>query len=292
MAIRKAVIAIAGFGTRFLPATKVVPKELMPIVDKPVVQYLVEEAVGAGITDICLVTRPGNTAVAEHFARSPELEAQLAESKNTDRLQMIRAISEMARFTFVPQGNHLPYGNGSPLLAAKEFIGQDDAFVFMFGDDMVVSDTPCVKQLVDLYEARNPGAVIAAQSVPKSETSRYGIVKLKPGSEPPEMESIIEKPNPDQAPSTLAQFGRFVLSGRILEILEGLDLGKDNELWLTDAIDKLSKESRVLVKEIEGTWYTIGDPLRFLIASIQFALRDPSISNQVADYLRQTRSTL
>ena len=135
-----------------------------------------EEAVGAGITDICLVTRPGNTAVAEHFARSPELEAQLAESKNTDRLQMIRAISEMARFTFVPQGNHLPYGNGSPLLAAKEFIGQDDAFVFMFGDDMVVSDTPCVKQLVDLYEARNPGAVIAAQSVPKSET--WGFVCL------------------------------------------------------------------------------------------------------------------
>lgn len=292
MPVKKAVIAIAGFGTRFLPATKILPKELMPIVDKPVVQYLVEEAVGAGITDICLVTRPGNTAVAEHFAPSPDLEAQLAETKNADRLEMIRAIPKLARFTFVPQGPELPYGNGSPLLAARDFLGKDDAFVFMFGDDMVLSQTPCVKQLVDLYEAQKPGAVIAVQSVPKSETNRYGIVKLKPGANPPEMASIIEKPAPEQAPSTLAQFGRFVLSGRILQILDGLGLGKDNELWLTDAIDKLSSESRVLVKEIEGTWYTIGDPLRFLIASIQFALKDPAISKQFANYLRETGSTL
>jgi len=286
LSIYKAVIAVAGYGTRFLPATKVVPKELLPIVDKPVVQYLVEEAVTAGIEDIILVTRAGTQAVADHFDSSRELEIQLAEGRNNELLDMVQAIPTMANFAIVRQGRHLPYGNGSPLLAAKSFIAKDEPFVYMFGDDMVMSDTPCVKQLMDVYEEHRPGAVIAVQDVPPAETHRYGIVEIKPDSQPMELKSIIEKPKPGQTSSTLAQFGRFVLSARAIEILDNLELGKNNELWLTDAIDKLSRENRVLVKQTEGTWYTIGDPLRYLIANVEYGLRDPKIGQEFAEYLR------
>ena len=286
MRITKAVIAVAGLGTRFLPATKVVAKELLPIVDKPIVQYLVEEAVESGIEDIILVTRPGTQTIADHFDSSQELELQLQEQGKTDLLQRVQAIPKLANFAFVRQGRHLPYGNGTPLLAAKRFLGKDEPFVYMFGDDMVLADKPCVQQLIELYQAHQPAAVVAVQNVPHEETARYGIVKLKDNTQPAEMESIVEKPRPEDAPTTLAQFGRFVLSPRLLEILENLELGKDNELWLTDAIDKLSGEGRVLVCEVQGQWYTTGDPLRFLIASVEYALRHPEFGKPFAEYLK------
>src|SRR5262249_29168011 len=158
--------------------------------------------------------------------------------------------------------------------AAREFLG-NEPFVYMFGDDMVLADKPCARQMIEVFERHQPGAMIAVQDVPPSETNRYGIVKLKPNTDPPEMESIVEKPAPGKAPSTLAQFGRFVLTPRVVEILERRELGLGNELYLTDAIDKLSREARVLVQRIEGTWHTIGDPLRYLIASAEYALRHP-----------------
>lgn len=289
MRITKAVIAVAGYGTRFLPATKAVPKELLPIVSKPAIQYLVEEAVQAGIEDIILVTRPGTQAIADHFDSSRELEIQLEEANDTEHLRMVRDIPALANFAFVRQGRDLPYGNGSPLLAARSFISRDEPFVYMFGDDMVMGDIPAVKQLVDVYEKHRPGGVIAVQQVPQEETHRYGIVKLKPDTEPAEMESIIEKPAPGKAPSRLAQFGRFVFSPRIIEILQDLDLGKDNELWLADAVDKLSREAPVLVQQVQGTWFTIGDPLRFLIANVEYALRDPHIGKDFAAYLKTVK---
>jgi UTP--glucose-1-phosphate uridylyltransferase len=202
------------------------------------------------------------------------------------KLQALNSIREAANFAVVHQGQHLPYGNGSPLLAAKSFLSHDEPFVYMFGDDMVLSNTPCVKQLIDTFEKHQPGGVVAVQNVPREETSRYGIVELKPGSDPPEMKAVIEKPDPESAPSTLAQFGRFVFSGQVVDILEKLELGKDNELWLADAIDKLSQNQRVLVEEIKGTWYTTGDPLRFLIACIEYGLRDPEIGAELAEYLK------
>lgn len=297
MNIRKAVMAVAGYGTRFLPATKVQPKEMLPIVDKPVIQYLVEEAVDAGIKDIIFVTRSGTQAIADHFDSSRELEIHLESQKKAEAAAVIKRLPQMANFAFVRQGRNLPYGNGSPILVAKHFLDPDEPFVFMFGDDLVCAKKPCVKQLIDLFVAEKPGAVVAFQDVPRPETRHYATPKLKPGSHPPEIETIIEKPNPEEAPSTLAQLGRFVLSYRVVEILERFvregRLGKGNELYLTDAIDQMCREgSRVLAHMIEGQWYTTGDPLRFLITNIEYALRRPDLGKDLAGYLRSLNLSL
>ena len=284
--ITKAVIAVAGYGTRFLPATKVQPKEMLPIVDKPIVQYLVEEAVASGIEDIILVTRSGTQAVANHFDSSPDLEVHLERQQNEHYLKIVRDIPQMASFAIVRQARHLPYGNGTPLLAARRFIGNDEPFVFMFGDDLVLSDTPCVKQMIDVYQRERPAAVVAFQDVPREETCRYGIARLKEGTDPPEMESIVEKPAVEEAPSTLAQIGRFVLSPEVIRILETIHVKQGTELYLTDAIAQLCRRDRVIVHPIEGKWLTTGDPLRFLIANVEYALRDASISADFAKYLR------
>ena len=284
MTIKKAVIAVAGFGTRFLPATKNLPKELMPIVDKPVVQYLVEEAVESGIEDVILVVRPGSQGIADHFDSSRELEIHLQEQNKPDLLEAVQRLPKLANFAVVRQGRHLPYGNGTPLLAARRFLG-NEPFVYMFGDDMVLSQTHCVRQLIDVYNKHKPSAVIAAQEVTQEETKRYGIVKLKPGTSPPEMEALVEKPAPEKAPSRLAQFGRFILPPRVVELLETTALNR-GELYLADAIDTLCREGRVLVHRVDGTWYTMGDPLNFLKATIAYALAHPTIGKDVAAYLR------
>ncbi len=285
MKIKKAVIAVAGYGTRFLPATKVVPKELLPIIDKPVIQYLVEEAVQAGIEDIVLVTRCGTGLIADHFDSSRELELHLAEQKKDNYLAAVQALPKMANFCQIRQARHLPYGNGTPILAAKDFLG-NEPFAYMFGDDVVLSKTPCIKQLINVYVKHEPAAVVAFQKVPPSEISRYGSARLKPGTDPAELELIIEKAPPEKAPSMLAQLGRFVLSPRIIDILERRELGLGNELYLTDAIDKLCREGRVIAHTIEGEWHTTGDPLRFLITNIATALRRPDMAGPLAAYLR------
>src|SRR5512136_935653 len=196
MKITKAVIAVAGYGTRFLPATKVQPKEMLPIVDKPVVQYLVEEAVASGITDIILVTRSGNQALEDHFDSSRELEIHLEAQGKMRELEEVQRIPTMANFIYVRQTKDMPYGNGTPLLCAKSLIHPDEAVVYMFGDDIVKSEVPCAKQLMDVYDECHPAAVIAAQEVPLDEISRYGVPKLKPGAGRRELEYIVEKPSP------------------------------------------------------------------------------------------------
>jgi UTP--glucose-1-phosphate uridylyltransferase len=192
----------------------------------------------------------------------------------------------LANVALVRQTVDLPYGNGSPILAAKGLLG-DEPFAYMFGDDMVHSRVPCIGQLIELFTAHRPAAVIAAQNVPVSETNRYGIAKLKPGTAPPELDSIIEKPKPEAAAGTLAQLGRFVLSPKIVEHLAAMHPGPGEELYLTDAIHRLSQHDRVLVHEIEGTWYTTGDPLRFLKTNIEYALRHPEIRKDLSAYLRE-----
>jgi UTP--glucose-1-phosphate uridylyltransferase len=295
MKITKAVIAVAGYGTRFLPATKVQPKEMLPIVDKPVVQYLVEEAVASGITDIILVTRSGNQALEDHFDSSRELEIHLESQKKWRELEEIQRIPTMANFIYVRQTKDMPYGNGTPLLCARSLIHPDEAVVYMFGDDIVKSEVPCAKQLIDVYDECHPAAVIAVQEVPAQEVSHYGVPKLKPGTGHRELEYIVEKPSPANAPSNLAQLGRFVLSSKIIGILEDLkeSLKKENskggengELWLTDAIDRLAETDTVIVHPIEGKWLTTGDPLRFLKTTVEFALDRPDIGAEFAEYLR------
>ena len=286
MPITKAVIAVAGYGTRFIPATKVQPKEMLPIVDKPVVQYLVEEAVASGITDVVLVTRSGNQALEDHFDSSRELELHLEAQEKWRELEEIRRISSMANFIYVRQGKEMPYGNGTPLLCAKSLIHRDEAVVYMFGDDIVKSKVPCAKQLIEVYERYRPEAVIAVQEVPSDEIHRYGVVKLKESTDHNELEYIVEKPSRDKAPSNLAQLGRFVLSHRIIDELENLRVGKGGELWLTDAIGQLAKTDPVLVHPIDGTWFTTGDPLRFLKTTVAFALDRPDIGPEFAAYLK------
>ncbi len=191
----------------------------------------------------------------------------------------------MAHIAMVRQGRHLPYGNGTPLLAARSFIGADEPFVFMFGDDLVLSDVPGCKQLIELYEKHNPAAVVAAQAVPREETKKYGIVAVKPNTSPAEMASIVEKPKPEEAPSLLAQLGRFVLTPRVIDVLEKTPRGKGNELYLTDALASLCKREKVLVHPIEGQWLTTGDPLNFLKATVIYALRHPEVGKPFKEFL-------
>ena len=286
MKITKAVIAVAGYGTRFIPATKVQPKEMLPIVDRPVVQYLVEEAVASGITDIILVTRSGNQSLEDHFDSSRELELHLETQGKTRELDEVQRIPDLANFIYVRQNKNLPYGNGTPLLSAKSLINPNEAVVYMFGDDVVKSDVPCAKQLIDVYDKYQPAAVIAVQEVPIREINRYGAAKLKPGTDRNELESIVEKPSPADAPSNLAQLGRFVLSYKTIEVLESLTVAQGDELWLTDAIDHLAATDSVIVHPIEGKWYTTGDPLRFLRTTVEFALDREDIGPRFAEFLR------
>lgn len=291
MKIRKAIIPVAGYGTRFLPATKAQPKEMLPIVDKPTVQYVVEEIVAAGITDIIFVTRRGNHMLEDHFDSNIELERQLEAAGKKDRLQQVRDINKLAHFYYVRQTRDMPYGNGTPLLAAKELIG-DEPFVYVFPDDVVDSKVSATKQLVQTYEKLdNPSAIIGVQEMPEEVLSSYGVVKLKRGAkEMPggamRVESVVEKPAPGTAPSNLAQFGRFILTPEVIRALEKQPLGKDNELWLTDALMAVAKKKPVYAKAIDGTWYTTGDPLNYLKATIAFGLKHPKIGGDFAKYLR------
>ena len=292
MKITKAVIAVAGYGTRLLPATKAVPKEMLPVLDRPCIQHLVEEAAHSGITDIILVTRPGSEAIDQHFATSPALEAHLVEQRKDALLKVVRDVASLANVTSVIQGADLPYGNGSPILAAKAHLTSGEPFVYMFGDDLVLSEVPAVKQLVDTFMAHTPAAVVAVQEVPNEMTSAYGIVATKPGTDPLEMRSIIEKPSPENAPSRLAQFGRFALSYKVVEILEQTAVGKGNELWLTDAIARLCEEDRVLVQKVDGNWFTTGDHYQLLVANIEYALADPDTRSRLAPYLKRKAADL
>jgi UTP--glucose-1-phosphate uridylyltransferase len=198
----------------------------------------------------------------------------------------VRAISQLANFALVRQTARLPYGNGSPILAARRFIG-DEPFAYLFGDDLVLSETPCVRQLAALFEAHEPAAVVAAQEVPREEINRYGAIALKPGRAPLELESVVEKPDPERAPSTLAQLGRFVLSPKVVDLLLAAKVRPGEELYLTPAIHQLSKTDRVLVHSIEGTWHTTGDPLRFMKANVEYMLRSEEFGPDCAAHLRE-----
>lgn len=280
--VRKAIIAVAGSGTRFLPATKAQPKEMLPIVDKPIVQYVVEELVASGITDIILVTKWDKKTLEDHFDRSFELEYSLEQAGKKKLLDDIRRISTMANFIYVRQKG--PYGNGTPILSAANLV-EDEPFVFAWGDDLVLSKTPFTKKLIENFEQNN-APVIGVQSVPKSHVDRYGIVKLRPGTK--EMELVVEKPAVDKAPSRLAQFGRMILTPEIVKILRETKLGKGNELWVTDAISSyVAAGGRFMVEEVtDGEWLTTGDPLNYLKAVVNYSLAREDIGPEFRSYLK------
>ena len=287
--VSKAVIAVAGYGTRFLPVTKNQPKEMLPIINKPIVQYLVEEAVASGIKNIILVTRFGQTSLENHFDSNLELEMQLEKNGKKEKLEEVQRVNRMANFIFVRQGRHLPYGNGTPLLCVKDLLIPGERFVYMFGDDLVLAKKPCTKQIIDYSDKKSGAVTVAVQEVPLAEVSRYGIYQLKKGSQD-QVAKAIEKPEPDKAPSRLAQFGRFVLNTDVVKIMGNHHrlgrLGKDNELWLIDALIEYAQNHPVFAARIEGKWMTTGDPLRYMKTQVAFALDRKDIGPEFKKYLQ------
>jgi len=286
--VTKAVIAAAGYGTRFLPATKNQPKEMLPIIDKPIIHYLVEECVASGITDIILVTRAGQHIMEDYFDNNLELERSLSDNGKEDRLKIIQDIPLMANFVYVRQKKHLPYGNATPLLVAQDLIDDDEAFVYLFGDDMTLADTPVVKQLISVYERYQPSAVLAVQEVPDDEVNRYGTVKYKENSEVPyAIELGLEKLPVGEAPSNMAQFGRFIFTRDVIDEAQKVHTGKDGELWIIDLLNALAQQGKTVIGQpIQGEWLTTGDPLRYLKATVQFALNRADLSADFKKYLQ------
>ena len=289
MKIKKAIIAAAGFGTRFLPATKVTPKETLPILNVPIIQYLVEELVDSGIKEIIIVTKPNDKAFKNYFSRDKKLEKYLKDTGKEDLAEKIKDISKMAKIRFVPQGKDLPYGNGTPILAAKKYIKEGDNFAYMFGDDMTLADVPVTRQLMDVFEKENPKAVLAVQEVELKEVSRYGVVSYKTdGKNKYEINGIIEKPSIEAAPSRMAQFGRFVLSYDVMVEAEKRKIGKGNELWLTDMLDSLVRRGeKVIAQPIDGEWLTTGDPLRYIQTTLKFAMKRPDIKDDLLKFIKE-----
>lgn len=283
----KGVITIAGYGTRFLPASKAVPKEMFPIAGVPLIQHHIESLVAAGITEIIVVVRDGSEVVRRHFTPNSDLERHLEKAGKSALLEEIRRISNLANIVFVRQSEALPYGNASPALAAQPWLSPGEPFYYMFGDDIILSDVPVPKQMLAAFHRHQPAAVLSTQQVADDETHLYGCVELKPGSEN-ELARIVEKPAPDTAPSNWVQVGHFVFTPEIFDVLGGSqsELGKGGELWLADAVDRLADRASVIVQPIEGLWMAAGDPLRHLKANIEMSLRRDDMRADLLAYLR------
>ncbi|MEK7524646.1 MAG: UTP--glucose-1-phosphate uridylyltransferase GalU [Patescibacteria group bacterium] len=284
--IRKAVFPAAGFGTRFLPVTKAQPKEMLPIVDKPVIQYLVEEAVASGIEEIIIVTGRGKRSIEDHFDYSYELEQTLVERGKRDLIKEVRKISEMAKFVYVRQPR--PLGDGHAILCAKEVIG-NEPFAVLFGDDLVDSKVPALKQLINIYEKKH-APVIALQRIDKKDSQKYGIIKPKNGNGDGrlhEIEALVEKPKPQQAPSDLSIIGKYILTPEVLETLEHARKGADGEIRLIEAFRMLCGKTPLYGYEVEGERYDTGDKLGFLEATIHYALKRPDLGPALKRYLER-----
>lgn len=288
MRLTKAVIAAAGYGTRFLPVTKVQPKEMLPLIDKPIIQYLVEELVASGIKEIIMVTRAGQHTLEDHFDSSPALENILEANGKIEHLKIVRQIPRLANFIYLRQTKDYPYGNGTPLLVAAPLLEKNEPFVYLFGDDVVKSKIPATKQLSRVWFRYKPAAVLGVQEVPWKEIYKYASIKYKKNSKiPNQVEGVLEKLPPNKAPSNMAQFGRFILTWKVIEILKKQKLGKGGELWLADALNILAKKEVVIAQPIKGTWLTTGDPLSWLKTNLEFALEREEMREELLRFLRQ-----
>jgi UTP--glucose-1-phosphate uridylyltransferase len=282
--VRKAIIPAAGLGTRFLPATKAMPKEMLPIVDKPTIQYIVEEAIESGIEDIIIVTGKGKRAIEDHFDHAFELEQNLFEKGKFDLLEKVKQSSKLADIHYIRQKE--PKGLGHAVNCAKKFIG-DEPFAVLLGDDIVQAEKPCLKQLIEKYE-ETTASIIGVQQVPDNQTHRYGIIE--PSSSFNNLygvKNFVEKPKQGTAPSNLAIMGRYILTPEIFTYLDEQETGAGGEIQLTDAIQKLNKYQRVFAYDFEGTRYDVGEKLGFIMAIIEFVLKDKEISNQLITELER-----
>lgn len=281
--VRKAVIPAAGLGTRFLPATKATPKEMLPIVDKPTIQYIVEEALASGIEEILIITGRSKRAIEDHFDRSIELELNLEASGKMAELEMVKEISGI-RIHYTRQKE--PRGLGHAILCAKQFVG-DEPFAVLLGDDVVDGQVPALKQLIDVYD-RTGASVLGVQEVPQEKVSSYGIVDSQPTEEARTftVSDMVEKPAVEEAPSRLAVLGRYVINPEVFDILEQTPPGRGNEIQLTDALKVLAKKQAMYAYNFEGRRYDVGDKQGFLEATVEMALKRPDLRDKFLAYLK------
>ncbi|WP_049383175.1 UTP--glucose-1-phosphate uridylyltransferase GalU [Staphylococcus epidermidis] len=282
--IKKAIIPAAGLGTRFLPATKAMPKEMLPILDKPTIQYIVEEASKAGIEDIIIVTGKHKRAIEDHFDNQKELEMVLENKGKAELLEKVQYSTDLANIFYVRQKEQK--GLGHAIHTAKQFIG-NEPFAVLLGDDIVESDTPAIKQLMAVYEETGH-SVIGVQEVPESDTHRYGVIdpSAKEGSRY-EVRQFVEKPKQGTAPSNLAIMGRYVLTPEIFDYLETQEKGAGNEIQLTDAIERMNSKQQVYAYDFEGNRYDVGEKLGFVKTTIEYALKDPEMSQDLKAFIKQ-----
>lgn len=282
MKIKKAVIPVAGLGTRFLPATKVIPKEMLPIVDKPCIQYIIEEAVNSGIEEIIIVSKKGKQSIEDHFDIAYELECTLKERKKLKVIQELNRIEKLAKFVYVRQDR--PLGDGHAILCAYELV-KNEPFAVLFGDDIYDSKVPGIKQLIKVYQKYN-SPCIGIQKIQKKESEKYGIIKAKTKIEDAyEIENLVEKPRPNKAPSNLAITGKYIVTPDLLEELKSVKRGKNKELRLIDGMQKYVKKHAIYGKEIQGQRFDTGDKLGFLKATAHFALKNKEIGKDFRKYL-------
>jgi UTP--glucose-1-phosphate uridylyltransferase len=281
--IKKAIIPAAGLGTRFLPATKAMPKEMLPIVDKPTIQYIVEEAIEAGIEDIIIVTGKGKRAIEDHFDSAPELEQNLIEKEKFALLEEVQKSTNLVDIHYIRQKS--PQGLGHAVLCAKKFIG-DEPFAVLLGDDIVQSERPCLKQLIEQYE-KLESSVIGVMSVPESETHRYGVINpLEQIDRLYQVKEFVEKPKQGTAPSNKAIIGRYVFTPQIFKFLEEKEIGAGGEIQLTDAIEKLNQIQRVFAYEFEGNRYDVGEKLGFVQTTLEFALQKEELREDLIQSMK------
>lgn len=281
--IRKAIIPAAGLGTRFLPATKAQPKEMLPIVDKPTIQYIIEEAVASGIEEILIITGRSKKCIEDHFDKSVELELELEKSGKEQMLKMVREISDMVDIHFIRQKE--PRGLGHAISCAKTFVG-NEPFAVLLGDDIVYNEgRPCLKQLIDCYDEYNT-SVLGVQTVEAKDVNKYGIVNgIHIEDRVYKVKGLVEKPPVEEAPSNVAILGRYIITPQIFKILEETKPGKGGEIQLTDALLKLIDEEAMYAYDFEGTRYDVGDKLGFLKATVEYALRREDLRDGFIEYL-------
>lgn len=288
--IRKAIIPAAGLGTRFLPATKAQPKEMLPIVDKPTIQYIVEEAIASGIEEILIITGRNKKSIEDHFDKSVELEMELEKHNKNELLELVKDISEMVDIHYIRQKE--PKGLGHAIKCAKTFVG-DEPFAILLGDDIVYNpEKPCLKQLMDCYNEYKT-SILGVQTVPEEDVNKYGIVDgIQIEDRVSKVKGLIEKPSIEEAPSNIAILGRYIVTPRIFDILDNTAPGKGNEIQLTDALLQLLKEEAMYAYNFEGRRYDVGDKLGYLQATVEYALRKPELREGFIEYLENTMKTL
>ncbi|WP_288222171.1 UTP--glucose-1-phosphate uridylyltransferase GalU [uncultured Clostridium sp.] len=282
MKVRKAIIPAAGLGTRFLPATKAQPKEMLPIVDKPTIQYIIEEAVASGIEEILIITGRNKKCIEDHFDKSVELEMELEKNGKEDLLEMVRGISDMVDIHYIRQKE--PKGLGHAILCARAFVG-NEPFAVLLGDDVVDSEVPCLKQLMDCYKEYKT-SILGVQTVNQEDVNKYGIVDgIHIEDRVYKVKKLVEKPAVEEAPSNVAILGRYIITPQIFDILQNTKPGKGNEIQLTDALQTLIENEAMYAYNFEGRRYDVGDKLGFLQATVEFALKREELRDQFIEYL-------